>query len=130
MHLSLYPGDFLMLRWILKNSMRGRRSNGRAARRERSRKLLLEILEDRTVPSPLTAGTTGFHATEGLLYNGAVANFTDGNTQDTAANFTATISWGDNTSSAGMVTGSNGSFTVSGQHAYVEQGHFPGSGVV
>jgi N-acetylneuraminic acid mutarotase len=100
------------------------------AGRAQSRKLVVELLEDRTVLSPLKAGPVGLHATEGLVFNGAVTTFTDANTADTQANFTATISWGDNTISAGTVTGSAGNFTVSGQHTYLEEGNYPLSAVI
>jgi N-acetylneuraminic acid mutarotase len=87
-------------------------------------------LEDRTVLSPLQAGPLAIHATEGLLFDGPVTTFTDGHTTDTSANFTATISWGDGSSSPGMVTGSGGNFAISGQHTYLEQGNFPMSVLV
>jgi large repetitive protein len=47
-----------------------------------------------------------------------VASFTDPDTLTTAADFTATINWGDGTTSAGTVTGSAGSFLVQGTHTY------------
>jgi hypothetical protein len=72
-----------MLRRNMKNRVPEHRLPVRAARRGRSRKLLLEILEDRTVLSPLAAGPVGIHATEGLLYDGAVTTFTDANHADT-----------------------------------------------
>jgi N-acetylneuraminic acid mutarotase len=119
---------------MLQGKMKSRRSGRRcvlpASSRGRAHKLLLELLEDRTVPSPLNTGPVGIHATEGLLYDGAVGSFTDGNTADTSGNFTATIFWGDGRNSAGTVTGSNGQFTVNGQHTYAEQGNFPLSAVV
>jgi hypothetical protein len=51
----------------------------------------------------------------------AVGGFTDSNTAATAGQFTASITWGDGTSSAGTVvpgTGSVGAFTVNGLHTY------------
>jgi hypothetical protein len=54
-----------------------------------------------------------------------VATFTDNNTADTAAGFTASITWGDGTTSAGTVSGSNGSFSVTGGHTYADEGSFP-----
>src|SRR5262249_33575754 len=59
-------------------------------------------------------------ATEGtaLVTATDVASFTDGNVTDTASAFTATIDWGDGTTSAGTIVGSNGSFTVEGGHTY------------
>jgi parallel beta-helix repeat protein len=70
-----------------------------------------------TVPTALTA-------TAGLAFSGTVATFTDSYTASTAGNFTATITWGDNTSSTGTVSGSNGAFTVAGSHTYGSAGSF------
>ena len=39
--------------------------------------------------------------------------------------FTATINWGDGTTTAGTVIGSNGSFTVAGGHTYADEGSDP-----
>ncbi|HEY7578964.1 MAG TPA: alkaline phosphatase family protein, partial [Acetobacteraceae bacterium] len=71
-------------------------------------------------------------ATEGAAISGSttVATFTDSNTADTAAGFTATITWGDGTTSAGTVTGSNGSFSVSAGHTYADEGSFPLSATI
>jgi hypothetical protein len=49
-----------------------------------------------------------------------VASFTDGTTTVTAADFTATIAWGDGITTTGTVVGSNGSFTVEGGHTYAD----------
>ncbi len=56
--------------------------------------------------------------------NTDVASFTINNTTDTASAFTATIDWGDGTTTTGTVVGSNGSFTVDGGHTYADEG-FP-----
>src|SRR5437660_12742277 len=63
-------------------------------------------------------------ASEGvaLASNTDVASFTVNNTTDTASAFTATIDWGDGTTTAGTVVGSNGSFTVDGGHTYADDG--------
>jgi hypothetical protein len=54
-----------------------------------------------------------------------VASVTDGNLGDLASGFTATIDWGDGTSSAGTIAGSNGSFSIQGGgHSYAEEGTF------
>jgi hypothetical protein len=50
-----------------------------------------------------------------------VASFTDTNLTDAANGFTATIYWGDVTSSARVVAGSNGNFVVSGGHTYAHE---------
>jgi hypothetical protein len=82
---------------------------------------------DITVTVPL-AGQIGLTAaTEGVALAGTttLASFTDTNTSDTASTFTASINWGDGTTSTGTVTGSNGAFTVSGGHTYADEGSFP-----
>ena len=68
-------------------------------------------LSTATEDTALAAGTT-------------VARFTDSNTADTTSGFRATITWGDGSSSAGVVSGANGSFTVSGGHTYADEGSF------
>jgi hypothetical protein len=66
-------------------------------------------------------------ATEGtaLPNTTTVATFTDSLTSDTAGEFSATIDWGDGVTTAGTVTGSNGSFTVKGGHTYADEGSDP-----
>ena len=55
-------------------------------------------------------------------YSGSVASFTDSDLTATAADFSAGIDWGDGTTSAGVVTGANGSFGVSGRTRTPEPG--------
>src|SRR3989442_3057123 len=51
-----------------------------------------------------------------------VATFTDGNPFATAADFTASINWGDLSTSVGIITLSSGTFTVTATHTYLEEG--------
>lgn len=60
----------------------------------------------------------------GLGSSAPIATFTDSNAADTAVDFTATIDWGDGITSAGIITGSNGSFTIDGAHTYASDGNF------
>jgi hypothetical protein len=54
-----------------------------------------------------------------------VAKFTDTNTSATAGNFTATVYWGDGTSSLGTVTADpNGGFNVTAMHTYAADNDF------
>src|SRR5262249_12912540 len=46
----------------------------------------------------------------------SVATFSDSNNTDQASDFTASIDWGDGQTTSGIVSGRNGSFTVSGGH--------------
>src|SRR5207302_9616440 len=74
----------------------------------------------------LTAGPPAvISGTEGSSVSGTVGSFSDANPGATAADFTATIQWGDGSSSAGVVSGpTGGPFTVSGSHLYAEEGSY------
>jgi PKD domain len=70
-------------------------------------------------------GATGLTAVEGVSAGPAiVATFTEQNALGAAA-LTATIDWGDGSSSAGNVAPSGAAYAVSGEHAYAEEGAFP-----
>lgn len=57
--------------------------------------------------------------------SGTVATFTDANPAATTADFTATISWGDGSTSTGTVSGpAGGPFSVAGSHSYAEDGTY------
>ena len=71
-----------------------------------------------TVGSPVTIG-----GSEKSLLSGAVATFSDANAGAPSSDFTASISWGDGSTSVGTVSGS-GPFTVSGTHTYAEGGSY------
>src|SRR5262249_40759520 len=53
-----------------------------------------------------------------------VATVTDSNLAATSGEFTATINWGDGTSSSGTISGSNGAFSITGSHAYADEGSY------
>jgi hypothetical protein len=59
-------------------------------------------------------------------FSGNTATFNDANPSGTLADFTATITWGDGSSSTGTVSGGPGTatYTVSGSHAYLTTGVF------
>jgi hypothetical protein len=80
------------------------------------------------VPCPeqaITAAGTTFSATEGASFSGTVATFTDPDPNSTAGEYSATIDWGDGSSSAGVISGSTGGpFTVSGTHTYIDEGTY------
>ncbi|HWB13519.1 MAG TPA: DUF4214 domain-containing protein [Pirellulales bacterium] len=75
--------------------------------------------EDATLSATGTAVTTA----AGSAFSGAVASFTDANPGATGSDFTASIDWGDGTTTAGTVA-SNGSggFSVNGTHTYAASG--------
>jgi hypothetical protein len=61
----------------------------------------------------------------GLTVNNAVlAVFTEADISDGPGEYTATIDWGDGTSSLGTITGGNGMFVVRGSHTYAIAGEY------
>jgi hypothetical protein len=72
----------------------------------------------------LSGTPVSFVALAGTSFTGTVATFTDTLTSSPAGDFTATIDWGDATTSAGTVSGGGGSFSVSGTHTYAGSGTF------
>lgn len=62
-------------------------------------------------------------AVEGAAFSAAVGTFTDDDPHGTAADYTATIDWGDGQTSSGGV-GGTGPFTVFGTHVYEEEGAY------
>jgi hypothetical protein len=77
----------------------------------------------------LSVSAFNFSATAGAPFSGTVATFTTPDTADGSGAFTATILWGDGSSSSGIVKGSGGSFTVSGSHTYADPNSSPGYAV-
>jgi hypothetical protein len=74
--------------------------------------------------APLSAAAAKFGATAGAPFSGTVATFTTPDQIDGAAAFTAIITWGDGSTSTGVVSGRNGSFTVSGNYTYAAAGGY------
>lgn len=63
-------------------------------------------------------------AQEGTAFSGAVVTFTD-NSSDTAGNFSATINWGDGTTTTGSIVNTGpGAFDVRGAHTYADEGTY------
>ena len=75
---------------------------------------------------PITASGTAVTATEGLVYTGPTATFSDPDPTATPAEYSATINWGDGSpATSGTVTGpTGGPFTINGSHSYVEEGSY------
>jgi hypothetical protein len=79
------------------------------------------------VPPDITAKGQNIQTTSGVSFTGTVATFTDSVTTAAAGDFTATINWGDGTSSAGTVTvDANGGFDVTGTHTYTQTSFWGG----
>src|SRR5262249_34425198 len=75
------------------------------------------------VQAGLTTNALTVHATAGAPFSGTVVTFTTPDTIDGPASFTATITWGDGSTSAGVLTGGGGALTVSGSHTYADPGN-------
>ena len=72
--------------------------------------------------APLTATAATITATEGASFTVAVASFTDADPAGVAGDYTATIDWGDGTTSAGSIAANGGGFQVKATHTYLEEG--------
>ena len=74
---------------------------------------------------PISATAGSVTATEGNPFTEAVATFIDPETTAGADEFTASIDWGDGTAAtAATITGSAGSFVVTGGHTYIDEGAY------
>ncbi len=74
--------------------------------------------------APISA-TCAAPAVSPTSFGGPVANLVDANPFGTVADFSATINWGDASTTAGVVSGpAGGPFTVSGTHVYATSGFF------
>ena len=73
--------------------------------------------------APLTLSGNGLGATAGTAFSGQVAMLTDASASAPSSDFTATIDWGDGSSSAGTVAG-GGPFSVVGSHTYNAPGNY------
>ena len=77
-----------------------------------------------TVSSANLTGGTGavLNVVEGQPFSAQLGVFTTANPNAVSSQFAAMVSWGDGTTSTGIVTqSSNGSFSVSGNHTYAEE---------
>jgi hypothetical protein len=74
--------------------------------------------------APLSGSASAVNASEGTVFSGTVASFSDANSGASAGEFRASITWGDGSTSTGTVTGT-GPFLVSGSNSYGEGGSYP-----
>lgn len=77
-------------------------------------------------PAPTVSLSPGsaVSATEGSAVTANLATISDSDQNVAASAFSATVNWGDGTSSQASVTGSGGSFTVAGAHSYADEGSY------
>jgi hypothetical protein len=72
--------------------------------------------------APLSASGLTIAARVGAPFSGPVANFADPNPFATPGDLSATVNWGDGTTSAGNVGGGAGAFVVGATHTYASPG--------
>jgi hypothetical protein len=82
----------------------------------------LTVTATATVSDPAVVGTgVTLTVNQGVPFNNqAVATFVDPGGPEALTDYSATINWGDNSTSSGTITLSNGTFTVSGSHLYTQ----------
>src|SRR5207253_11424453 len=81
-----------------------------------------------TISDPAVVPTGGFRLTavEGVGSGSqTVATFTDPGGAEILTDYSASIEWGDSSTSSGTITLSAGVFTVRGSHTYAEEGTKP-----
>ena len=75
--------------------------------------------------APLSSAGISFSTVEGTSFSGNLATFSDSDPNATLSDYTASIQWGDGSSSAGTITADgHGGYIVAGSHAYLEEGTF------
>ncbi|HUB25249.1 MAG TPA: hypothetical protein VL992_07445 [Tepidisphaeraceae bacterium] len=74
------------------------------------------------VGSPVYVAADPITPVQDVTFNGPVATATDVFTNDTPSDVTASIDWGDGTTTTGTVLGTNGGFIIDGQHQYTALG--------
>jgi hypothetical protein len=74
--------------------------------------------------SAINPAGTSISSVEGQSVTASVATFSDPDTSAPASEYSAVIDWGDASTSAGIITGAAGSFSVSGTHTYAEEGSY------
>ncbi len=78
--------------------------------------------------APLTATGVPVSATASMAFSATVATFTDADPAGTASDYTATIDWGDGSTSAGTINDvPSGGFSVTGSHTYGNGGAYKAS---
>jgi photosystem II stability/assembly factor-like uncharacterized protein/PKD repeat protein len=75
--------------------------------------------------APLTGTPVTLNSVEGATFGGTAATFTDANPFAALTDFSATINWGDGTTTPGTLKKSGvGAFGVTGVHVYAEEGTY------
>lgn len=80
--------------------------------------------ELQTIPVVTVTPGQALTGAEGSSLSPTLATVSDSDTSATAGSFLATVNWGDGTSGAATVSGADGSFSISGDHTYAEEGPY------
>ena len=75
--------------------------------------------------APLIAQSGGIVTLQGQAFSGLVASFTDTDPNGTLTDYSATINWGDGTTTAGTIVQGTEVFLVDGTHTYAQSGTDP-----
>lgn len=90
-----------------------------------SEALLVDDLAFDSPDSSIQGTGSQLSAQEDTAFSGVVAHFTDTDQQATPGSYSATIAWGDGTTSPGSVTAAaGGGFDVSGSHTWPDPGSY------
>ncbi|HUY34129.1 MAG TPA: DUF4214 domain-containing protein [Pirellulales bacterium] len=83
---------------------------------------------DVVVDAALSGTASPIAATEGAMFKGTVATFSDADPAGATGDYTATIDWGDKTAlttvTGSAFTSAGGVFSVPGSHVYAEDGNY------
>jgi hypothetical protein len=74
--------------------------------------------------APLTATGVSLDVTEGQNFNRNVASFKDPGGFEGLSHYSATVDWGDGTTSAGTIIRDGSNLRVAGAHSYSHHGHY------
>ncbi len=76
-------------------------------------------------PAPLQGREGVPFFAKAIPVSGVVGSFTDADPAGTASDYSATIAWGDGTTSVGTISASGSGFPVTGSHTYKEDRNYP-----
>lgn len=88
------------------------------------------VVSTRTVnvaDAPLTVQARGLGGVAGKAVSGPVASFIDADPAGPSSQFTATINWGDGTTTPGTIVHGSAGYTVDGSHVYSRAGTYTAS---
>jgi hypothetical protein len=82
------------------------------------------VAADDVVLAEPTSTQASIQGTAGVPVNGLLGTFTDTDPGGNAGDFTAVVNWGDGSQTSEPISGTGGTFSVSGSHTYTRAGIF------